>query len=223
MTPTIRPSINKLTLLEPVGRDGRTDRQQARLVSDSEFGEMTLQGDLSGGEVAELGSCDVVGMFCAGADLDGEVSVLLTGLVGDDLDAIELEDGARDAFCGYGVVEGGHAFFYGEGSCAGREGVGFAFEGRGCRGFEDGETEADVESVGFDFWVEGFDCAGPGFWEGEGGEEEGGGEEGAGWGVEGRHCEERPVRREREIMCRALCKMGSIDNDGLACSFTIDS
>ncbi|KAG9679813.1 ARM repeat-containing protein, partial [Aureobasidium melanogenum] len=89
---------------------------QARLVLDTELVEVAAETDLVGGKVPSLRPCHISGLLNTGADLDGPVAVLLTGLVGNDLHAIELEDCAGGAFCGLGVVEGGHALLDSEGS-----------------------------------------------------------------------------------------------------------
>lgn len=99
---------------------------------------MTLRRETVGREMAEQRIGHVTRMFPARTDLNGEITMLLTGLVGDDLDAVELQDGAGDALAGFSVEDGGHALFDSDGTGAKGEGVGLATEGSGGRGFEDG-------------------------------------------------------------------------------------
>ena len=58
----------------------------------------------------------------AAADAHGVVAVLFSGFVRDYLDAVELEDGARDSLAGAHVEDAGHACLCGE--CAGAFGEG---------------------------------------------------------------------------------------------------
>ena len=59
----------------------------------------------------------------AAPDAHGVVAVLFSGFVRDDLDAVELEDGAGDSFAGADVEDAGHACFCGEGAGAFGEGI----------------------------------------------------------------------------------------------------
>ncbi|KAH0357832.1 hypothetical protein KCU83_g45, partial [Aureobasidium melanogenum] len=54
--------------------------------------EVAAETDLVGGKVPSFRPCHVSGLLDTGADLDGPVAVLLAGLVGNDLHAIELKD-----------------------------------------------------------------------------------------------------------------------------------
>jgi hypothetical protein len=119
-TPAIRLCIDKLTLLEPIRTNDRADFRQARLILDAELVQVAAETDLVGSEMPSLGPRHISGFLDASADLDGPVAVLLACLVGNDLDAIELEDCAGGALCGLGVVEGGHTLFDGEGAAAWR-------------------------------------------------------------------------------------------------------
>ena len=56
---------------------------------DAEFGDDALGLDLSLGEVAAHGLGGVLGLLGAGAELEGDVAVLLLGALADDLAAVE--------------------------------------------------------------------------------------------------------------------------------------
>jgi len=49
-------------------------------------------------------------MLPATSNLHSKVAVLLARLVRDDLDSVELEDGARSSLAGFLVVDCGHSF-----------------------------------------------------------------------------------------------------------------
>lgn len=137
-----------MTLLEPIGLNALTNGQKARLVLNTELEDVALRRETVGGEVAQQRIGHVARMFPARTDLNGEIAMLLTGLVGNDLDAVELQDGAGDALAGFGVEDGGHALFDSNGTGAKGEGIGLAEEsGRG-RGFEDGQAGVIVEAAG---------------------------------------------------------------------------
>lgn len=137
-SPAVCPCVDVLTLLEPICADDGADVEQARRILDTELVEVAAEADAVGGKMAPLGPCHVSGLLDAGADLDGPVAVLLASLVRDDLDAVELEDGAGRALCRVGIVEGRHALFDCEGAGARRQGVGLALEGSRLGGAEDG-------------------------------------------------------------------------------------
>lgn len=109
---------------------------------------MTFRRDGVRGEMSKKRLGHVTGMFPSRTELDGVVTVFIDGFVGDDLDAVELEDCARGADPRCWVEEGGHSFFYGDCAGAERECFGFAFEGGLGGGFEGGEIGGMVEAVG---------------------------------------------------------------------------
>lgn len=135
---------------------------------------MALGRDPVGTEMAEQRVGHVARVFPAGADLDGEVAVLLAGFVGDDFDTVELQDGAGDALAGFGVEEGGHALFDADGAGAERERVSLAAKSGGRRGFEGGQAGVVVEAAGFG-GIEGAnaECADGDVWHGQWGVPEG--------------------------------------------------
>lgn len=87
-------------------------------------------------------------MFPARTDLNGIITMLLTSLVGDDLDAVELQNGAGDALAGFRVEDSRHALL--DSDCTGSKGkrVGFASKSGGGGGFEDGQVGVVVEATG---------------------------------------------------------------------------
>ena len=119
-TPAIRLCVDELTLLEPICANDRANLRQACLILDAELVQVAAETDLVGSKVPSLRPRHIPGFLDASADLDGPVAVLLASLVGNDLDAIELEDCAGGSFCGLGVVKGGHALLDGEGAGARR-------------------------------------------------------------------------------------------------------
>ena len=60
---------------------------------DAEFGEPALRLDVRLGEMAALGLGEIVHLDAARSQLDGGISVLVLGLVSDDLALIELQHG----------------------------------------------------------------------------------------------------------------------------------
>lgn len=164
----IGPRIHILSLLEPIGLNTLTNRQKTRLILNPELKDMALRRDPVGTEMPQQRVGHVAGVFPAGADLYGEVAVLLAGFVGDDFNAVELQDGAGDALAAFGVEEGGHALFDADGAGAEGERVGLAAEGGGRRGFEDGQAGVVVEAAGFG-GVEGAnaECADGDVWHGQ--------------------------------------------------------
>lgn len=133
--------------------------------------------------MAQLRLRHVLLVLPAAADLHREVPVFPLGLVRDDLDAVELEDGAGGALAGFGVVEGCHAFFNGDGAGAEGERVGYyeALLSGLAGGLEDGEIAAFVPfgivvSGGLLDGFYGSSSGGIGAGEGEAGGEEGWGE-----------------------------------------------
>ena len=81
-------------------------------------------------------------------DLHRIVPVFSSGLVRNDLVAVELEDGDGGARAGLRVEDGGHALFDAEGAGAREERVGFAEEGvRGVRGQDLAGAAVVVEAV----------------------------------------------------------------------------
>ena len=115
------PDVHPLADVEPVRKQLNTDGQQTVLVAHLELGKRLLGRDALGLVVAELRGADVLSATLAQADLDGPVAVLGARLVGDDLDPVELQDGAGDAGAGF-AHEDGHALLDGE--HAGAEGCG---------------------------------------------------------------------------------------------------
>jgi len=77
---------------------------------------------------------DIPCFFRSSTNLDRPVSVDIAALVAHHLASVELQDGAGRSLSGFGVVEGGHALFDGEGAGAQGKDVFFALEGGGVRG-----------------------------------------------------------------------------------------
>ncbi|WDK09583.1 hypothetical protein CGRA01v4_00861 [Colletotrichum graminicola] len=111
-TAAVGPDVDVLARLEPVREQLGADRQQSLLGADLELGEVALGRDALGLVVTQQRALNVAGLLGSRTDLDGPVAVLRPRLVGDDLDLIELEDGAGDALLA--VVDGRHALLDGE-------------------------------------------------------------------------------------------------------------
>lgn len=117
-TPAIRLCIDVLTLLEPICADNRADLGQARLILDTELVEVAADTNLVGGKVTSLRPRHIPGLLDTSADLNSPVAVLVASLVRNNLDAIELENCAGSAFCGFGIVESSHALLDSESATA---------------------------------------------------------------------------------------------------------
>ncbi|KZL80680.1 hypothetical protein CI238_09050 [Colletotrichum incanum] len=143
---TVGANINILARLEPVREQLRANGQQPLLGSNLELGEVALGRDALGLVVAQQRALDVAGLLGSRTDLDGPVTVLRPRLVGDDLDLVELEDGAGDALLA--VVDGRHALLDGE--HAGPQGRRLlaAGEGGGGTGGESGQARGRLIEAG---------------------------------------------------------------------------
>lgn len=102
-------SIDILAWLEPVGLDAFANGKKTRLVLHAELEDVTLGRNGVGGEMSEHRLGYVFSVLPARAHLDGKVAMLLSSLVRNDLDPVELEDGAGDTLAGFLVKDGCHA------------------------------------------------------------------------------------------------------------------
>lgn len=156
----VTPRINELALLEPTRRDAPPNLDQPFLIPDPELGHEPLGTHARSREMAQHRPRDVALVLPAGSHLDGPVAMPLAGLRGDDLVAVELEDGARGAETRGRVVERRHAVFYRERAGAKGKSVGdeTAVEGCGFGGGEGRMRRIMVEAVG-PRPLDGFDAA----------------------------------------------------------------
>lgn len=128
--------VDPLPNVEPIRLELDADGQQALLAADAELGDVLLGLDALGLKVAQLGGEGGGGPLGDGADLDGKVAGVLAGLVEQDLDRIQLQDGAGDAGAA-AAEEGRHALLDGDDAGAHGRRVLLALEGgrgpgRGC-------------------------------------------------------------------------------------------
>src|SRR5262245_622427 len=94
-------NINELADDEMIGGDLGADRNEL-LFADPELGHLALGLDPREREVAALGLADGVGLARAGAELDGNVTVLLLGTVRDHLAVGELQHRHRHVLAAIG-------------------------------------------------------------------------------------------------------------------------
>lgn len=123
---TMTPRIHELTLHKPIGVDLFAHRQQTPLIPDPELVQFPLGRHALRRIMPQHWLGDVLLVPVAVANADGVVAVSFSRFMCHHLDAVELENCARRAHAGAGVIHGGHAFFDREGASAEREGVGFA-------------------------------------------------------------------------------------------------
>ena len=90
-----------------VGGDLGPDRNHL-VLGDAELGEAQLRLDMSDREPAALGLGDVLDLGLADAELQRGIAVLFLGAMGDDLAALDLEDGDRHVIARVGE-DAGHA------------------------------------------------------------------------------------------------------------------
>ncbi|KAI6764785.1 hypothetical protein HG531_012672 [Fusarium graminearum] len=94
-TPRSTLDIDILALLEPIGQNLNADGQQTILVSDLKLGELSLGCNALGLVVTQQWAGNVSTVTRTLTNLHSPVAVLLSSLVGDDLDLIELQNSAR--------------------------------------------------------------------------------------------------------------------------------
>jgi hypothetical protein len=131
-TLSVGAGINELALLEPASLNARTNGEETGLILNTKLENVTLGREAIHGEVTEKRLSDIVGVLPTGTNLDSVVSVSLAGLVGENFDTIELQNGAGDALAGFRVEDGGHSLLDCDGAGAEREREGLAAESR-CR------------------------------------------------------------------------------------------
>ena len=136
---------------------------------------MPLRTNLVFGIMPQQRPSNVARVLPSAPHLHCEIAVLLPGLVGNDLDAIHLDDCAWVSPARFTVVDCHHSPFDAQRSRAQRGRARFSFESGGGGGFEKGQVRAAVEAVGPDFG-DGFDSAVGDMAENQSGREEGWGQ-----------------------------------------------
>jgi hypothetical protein len=149
LTLSIGASINKLALLEPTRLNTLTNRDKARLVLNTELKDMALRRQPIDREMSKQRLGHIIRVFPASTNLHSIVTVSLTGLVGDHLDTIQLEDSAGDALSRLRIVDSSHTLLDADSASAEREGIGFAAESRCGSRLEDWQPGADIETTRF--------------------------------------------------------------------------